>query len=153
MPMFTTSVKRCPGGAALAAVMHRGDEGPHAVPFGYREIGGIIDAARLRGAQPAAGRRAQRHVHRRAMLGGVHRLAGEQPGAKRIQLGRFGQREQRLQRFVVDRRFAEIQRQVVEAGAEPAGAVRRGGEQRSDAATVRSGGERGQASERGGAGG
>ena len=45
MPMFTTVVQPLAGGAALAALVDRGDEAAHAVAFGGGEPGGVVDAA------------------------------------------------------------------------------------------------------------
>ena len=63
------------------AVMHRADEFPHPVAFGSGEAAGILAA----GLQAGIDRAAQRHVHRRAMLGAVDRRAGEQPVAEPLQ--------------------------------------------------------------------
>ena len=68
---------------------------------------------------------------------------------KPVQVGGIGQREQRIQRFGVDRGLGEIEGEVVEAGAELVRAFGVGGEQGGDAPAVRPCGQRGQVGERG----
>ncbi len=149
MPMFTTCGEALAGGAALAAVVHRGDEAAHAVAFGGGDFRGVLDAGGKRGLQPGIRRRAQRHVHRGAMFGDVDHLAGEQAAAEALQVGRLGEREQRVEHLGVDRRLGVVEGEVVEAGAEFMGAFGVGGEQRRDAPAVRACCQRGQPGEGG----
>ena len=114
--------------------MHLLDERPH-----VRQLVGdqfrrrVVDAARQRSlhARPAPWR-AQRHVHRGPALGRVDHLAGKQPLAEPVEVGRVSQRQQRVECGVVDRVLRIIEREVVEMERPPMRPVRIGREQRAD---------------------
>ena len=137
MPMFTTVVSRSPVAPRwlpswIAVTKPR---------MRSRSAAASLEASSMPPAQcrlqAGLARRAQRHMHRGAVLGGVHHLAGEQAAAEAFQVGRLGQREQRFQRFRVDGGLRVVEDEVVQVRTEPARTFGIGGEQRGDAAAVR----------------
>ncbi len=112
--------------------MHRLHEPAHLLAFHRRERRGVLGPPRHRRQQARPGRRAQRHVHHRPMLGRVHRLPREQPPPEPIEPRDRRQPEQRGQRGVVDRRLRPVQPQIPRPRPEPLGPPWIGGEQRRD---------------------
>jgi hypothetical protein len=101
------------------AVMHPADEGLHPLPLMGRDLGGILEAAfGQHGAVAGIGQAPQRHVHRRAMLGHVHRLAGEEALDEVLHLRGAGEFQQPRQRFRADRGLGEVEEHILEARRE-----------------------------------